>query len=167
MSAKLKAGWKMSEGQYTWFWRAWQEVCQAQGYDKLSSAEREQQRRDILQELGFSSAKDIDKRGGFDRVKRRFMELSGNIPDPVPPSSQPGDDPGERVRLLIQASNRIGILIKLKSPGWTLAILKDRFHLVDGWNSIDDLSNADLLKLLITVNTRISEAKTKQVEVVA
>lgn len=62
----------LSKAQVCWFWREWSKACSVQGWQ---GDEKEQRRREVLQEVGFASLTMVDKTAGFDRLKARVMAL--------------------------------------------------------------------------------------------
>lgn len=144
----LKPGWKMTESQWLVMWRKWGDVCRAQGWDKLPAAERDAKRREILAELGFTSAKEIDKGKGCDAVFRRFDELANVISAPVD---------GEKKRLL----HRIGeVAAELSEQGFPehrfQAILKSN-GVVAGVRDIAELDKVRLTALSAALTGILAE----------
>jgi hypothetical protein len=69
----------ITKAQQTLFWRTWAAACAAQGWTKergLNSAGVDAKRREVLADLGFASLKNVDHRGGFDRVLSRIRKLA-------------------------------------------------------------------------------------------
>jgi hypothetical protein len=128
----------MTEGQWCSFWRLWGAACVGQGWDKLTAAERDGKRRETLLQLGFNSAKEIDKTAGFDRVKRRLEELAHVLPAPVD---------GEKVRLLHRIGEVIAGLEESLFPGHRLAAILKSNGVVTGVRALEDLEKERLLSL--------------------
>jgi hypothetical protein len=153
MSAALKPGWAMSEDQHSHFWNLWSVASRYQGW---TGSEPELRRREILSELGFSSAKQIDHRDGFDRVKKRLLELCGKVAnEPV--------DAGQRRRILARIGESIAELEDAGCPSHTLnTVLRQRFKIVEGVNTMADLDTPELLNLLRTVTRLLHPPKKRR-----
>lgn len=148
----LKPGWRITQGQWLSLWRMWGDACKQQGWDKLPPAAREEKRHEVFAELGFASAKDIDKTTGFDKVKRRLEELVGKV-------HASGEGEGERTRLLHRIGETFAELAELGySAEATAKILKD-FGVVPGVRGITDLSEDRLLTLSRTLTRIVGEQK--------
>jgi hypothetical protein len=146
-------GWGMTDSQRHSFWRKWGDVCEAQGWDKLPPFQREAKRIEILGELGFASAKDVDKTAGCDRVFRKFEELAGVVHAKA--------DDGGRARLLHRIGEAISELAELGCPPevWE-KILRD-FGVVPGVIDISDLPENKLLTLSRTLSRYVGDWKKK------
>jgi len=156
MSAPLKPGWKMTEDQHALFWRLWSAACRGQGWFYLKTAERNARRKEVLRELGFTSAKLIDSRDGFDHVRERLEALADRVHNERP-------DAGHRRRLLWnidQARSR------LNAAGYPAAaldkILRQRFKVIPGLRTVADLETEELVNLLRTLTARARSWKQRQ-----
>lgn len=182
-------GWKMTVAQHGQWLRLWLAACKAQGWDKLSTAEREAKRDEVyIAAFGYRiSTRDISSGDGCDRIFAAFRRLAYEIPAPDQDqaSRRPhvkhygssrtrhthdaethsSDDAylAARRRLLHQAALRIDAWIDLAGAPYVESILKPRFKLIRGWLSINDLSNEDLINLLRTVNSRIAQPGQTQI----
>lgn len=153
MSAPLKPGWAMTEDQHSLFWRLWAAACAWQKWDTLPSAAREEKRREMLLDLGFSSAKVIGTTADFDRVKRRLEELGGRVHNEAP-------DAGQRRRILARIGEAISELSEAGYPSHSLdTILRTRFKIVAGIRTIADLPTLELLNLSRTLAARLASWK--------
>jgi hypothetical protein len=91
-----------------------------------------------------------------DRVKKRLLELQGRV------HNEP-QDAGERRRI----TSRIGVLLaelgKAKYPSHSLnTILRERFKVIEGVNTITDLETRELLNLVRTLAARLASWKARQ-----
>ena len=158
MKTRRYTGFAMSDSQVSWFWRLWADACKEQGWDTLSSAEKNVKRMEVLAGIfGRSiSLKAVDSRDGFDRVKRRLEELAGKV------HNQPEDE-GKRGRVLY----RVGELLTefqevygIEAEASFASLLKARFKVVHSLNSIQDLSTEELVHLSMTLEQRIKSKMT-------
>jgi hypothetical protein len=118
--------------------------------------QREQRRHEILAELGFSTAKRIDKGEGFDRVKRRLEELADKV------HVQPADA-GRRARILWRINRAMGRLRAAGYPERAIStILKERFKVVAGLNTVPDLPSHELVNLSRTLTARLASWQRRQ-----
>jgi hypothetical protein len=145
----------MTKDQAALFWRLWSAACQYQGWNALSSAERDEKRHEVLAECGFESVKDVDSLHGFDRVKARLLELQGRVQNAP-------DDAGQRRRYVV----KIGILLaELGEAGYAEhslnTILRERFKIIHGVNTITDLETPELLNLIRTLTSRVASWKSR------
>jgi hypothetical protein len=116
----------------------------------LSSAERDEKRHEVLAECGFKSVKDVDSLHGFDRVKTRLLELQGRVQNAA-------DDSGQRRRYVV----KIGILLaELGEAGYSEhslnTILRERFKIIRGVNTVTDLETPELLNVIRTLTSRLA-----------
>ena len=139
----------MTISQRDLFWRLWAAACAAQGWNRLPAEEREAKRKQVLFELGFGSAKHIDPKDGFDAVKAELERLADVV------ANEP-QDAGRRRRVAWCANQA---LRKLRAAGYPErsieTILIDRFKVVPGVSAIEDLPTDELVKLAITLDTRL------------
>ncbi|HEX3716994.1 MAG TPA: hypothetical protein VH595_03425 [Verrucomicrobiae bacterium] len=149
-SASHPPGWGMNAAQISLFWRLWGDACAYQGWDALSSVERDEKRHEVLTECGFSSAKHVDRTVGFDRVKKRLMELQGHV------HNEP-EDAGERRRIVARIGTLLAELGEARYPEHSLdTILRKRFKVIEGVSSITDLDTRELLNLVRTLAARLA-----------
>src|SRR5579872_2734929 len=117
-------GWRMSVVHRDLFLRLWSDACEAQGWHR-PTLEREAIRHQILEELGFSSARDIGTTDGFDAVKAEFERLADVV-------HNERDDAGQRRRITWRINQT---LERLRAAGYLdhsiQTILVDRFKIVD------------------------------------
>lgn len=163
----VKVGWKMSEEQASWFWRNWERACRVQGW---TGAARDVKRHEVLAGLGFASIKEVDKTAGFDRLKKRVLELQAKVLVDTPETGQPaapGEDAGERRRLLWRVAEAVAALQKSGYPEHSFATVFRDFGLVKGWRGIADLEQGRLLTLsrtLSRIHTEWLERKAEEAE---
>ncbi len=149
MSTPLKPGWNMTPSQCFGFWRAWNAACQYHGWNKLSPSAREEKRREVLAELGYSSAKEISATDGLDRVLKRLKELAGYVHNERP-------DAGERRRILwLISQTRTDLRRAGYSPSAVETILYTRFKIIPGARTIADLETSELRQLHHTLRARL------------
>ncbi len=148
----LKPGWRMTPAQHRLFFSTlWPDARQAQGWDQLSSAERETRRHEVLSQLGFSSLKDVNHTDDFDTLKSRLMELADHvaIADPA--------EAGGRRRLLHRIGEAFAALDDAGYPVHSIqTILRNRFKVIDGVNTVTDLETHELTNLLRTISAWLS-----------
>lgn len=147
-------GWKLSEPQIKLFWRL---MANAAKYQQWSNAEAEVQRRVILKECGFYSAKQIDPRGGFDRVKRRLEELAGMVHASPEDEAKRGRCIYKIGELLVDWNDVYGE----KAETALQSLFKARFKVIPQLSTIGQLSTDELVNLCVTLEERI-EAKRKE-----
>ncbi|HEX4122327.1 MAG TPA: hypothetical protein VH619_17055 [Verrucomicrobiae bacterium] len=152
-ASRRRPGWGMTQDQISLFWRLWSGACAYQGWDAMSSADRDEKRHEVLAECGFASAKHIDRTDGFDRVKKHLLELQGRV-------HNESEDAGERRRIV----SRLGIILaemgEAGYPEHSLnTILRERFKIIEGVNTITDLETRELLNLVRTLSSRLASWK--------
>lgn len=148
----------MTAEQASLFWRLWRDACAYQGWDALPSSERDEKRHEVLSECGFDSIKRVDSTHGFDRLKRRLLELTGHV------YNEP-DDAGQRRRILLRIGETLSDLGQAGYPDLSLdTILRERFKVIEGVRTITDLETRELTKLLWTLNARLASWKLRAVQ---
>ena len=150
---KLKPGWAMTPDQHDLFWRVWASACRGQGWTALPAAEQNAKRREVLSALGFSSAKHIDTRQGFDDVKQRLEALAGKV-------HNERADAGARRRILSRIGQSIAELDQAGYPPRSIeTILPVRFKVIKGVRTLPDLDTPELVNLSRTLSARLASWK--------
>lgn len=155
-SKELYPGWKMTISQHGLYFRLLADACDA--LHAVSSKDKERVRQEAhMAAFGRAkSAKDINTKKDFDAIATEFKRIA-NVVDK--------DDP-QRRRALYVAHERLAELRSLTSDTWCATLLKDRFKIIAGVRSIEDLNPKDLADLIRTCNDRIKMFKPKiEVEV--
>ncbi len=153
-------GWKMSESQHGAYFRLFAAACEAQ---KCRTAKEKEDLRQAAHHAAFGrfgvSAKDIDQGKMFDAIKREFLRLADRVDHNADQA---------RVRLLHEAEHMLEVLRDITSAAYIAKLLKQRFKIIPGKRTVEDLSNGQLSQLIITCNSRIkvlSQSKISEVEV--
>lgn len=142
-------GWRISAEQVNLFWRLWNDACNAQGWHRLPSDQRDAKRKEILLDLGFRSAKHIDPTDGFDAVKDYLEQLADVL------HNQP-DDAGQRRRIAWRANEALERLVQAGCPqGIIDSILADGFKVFPGLRTVSELPTLGLLKLSVVLTARL------------
>lgn len=153
--ATLKPGFRFSDDQFNLFWTAWSRACKYQKWDALTTAQREEKRHEILQSLGFESLKHVDATQGFDNVLRRLERLAGTVHHRA--------DEGQRRRLLVRIGELFSDLDAAGYPPHSIdTILKKRFKVIPGLQTIPTLETPELVNLLRTLSSRLATWKKRQ-----
>jgi hypothetical protein len=142
--ADFQPGFKISEKQYFTFWRMWRQALEAQGWDGLTKAEQDAKRYEMLGRAGFSSLKAVDHTNGFDRVKRELLALQDVLVESA--------EAGQRRRYLHRIGEQIPELERLDYGPALNKILVERFKVVAGVSTIEDLRTNELLHLVETLD---------------
>lgn len=141
----------LSSSQQAMFWRLWKGACAAQGW---FGGDQEIQRKAVLQDLGFSSLRDVGTTSDFDRVKARLLTLQDRL-----------DGASEEVFPAVAAMRRhIHIISTQLEPalsdlvddpdGYIRAICRDKFHQDIPWRSLaahPQRGPAQIEQLLVTL----------------
>ena len=72
----------MTSAQWYAYWALFDRACKAQGWTReqgMRAKDIEAKRLELMQSLGFTSSKDIDRKGDFDRWKARCLFLAGDL----------------------------------------------------------------------------------------
>lgn len=126
----------------------WPRACKAQGW-KVSDRDL---RLDVIsQAVGrpISTMHQLDNSRDVDRVKAHLLSLADDLAATVETTRE--DDPGLRRRLLFLIRKQSA---QLGGEPYVMAIARDRFHLVAGVRTLDDLSTEDLRQLMMTLKAR-------------
>jgi hypothetical protein len=150
---KKKPGFFISEGQFRYFLDLWGKACRAQGWtvaEGWASKDIDAKRKEVLAECGFASLKAVDSTGGFDRVKRRLMELDLSVAAGMETEA---DAEARRLRNVLTEELLPCLGVYHPNPeGYLLEIIRDKTRWrKDGQGPVrdirlDDLSNAPVLR---------------------
>ena len=146
----------LTPSQQSRFWREWSAVCRLHQIDDAKEADAA--RKAMLDRLGFSSLKLVDRGRDFDLV---LAEL-GRLRDHVARTAEltpAGEERGDRRRLLWLIRQHAK---PLGGDPYILALARDRWHHVAGMSTIDDLTLDQLRQLMITLNARQRSKAFKQ-----
>ncbi len=169
-------GWQMTADQQRLYFALWNKACIHQGWDKLTSKEREEKRREIMAEVfdGPKSAKDVNRHAEFDAIKAKFLQLSDSVQ-----GTRETDHPdiGEKRRLLkVVAYQKRLIRVYREPEAYVTKILKDGPKIFKGISTIEDLSAfspqvkneltgkiekkpSQLMKLVFTLTARVNSLR--------
>ena len=159
MSKPNYPGWKMSESQHGAYFRLFAAACAAQKCETAAAKEALRRAAHIAAFGRPVSAKEIDQGKMFDAIKREFLRLADSVDH---------NTDQERKRLVFAAYDSLNRLHKLVARAYVTTLLKQRFKVIDGKRSVEDLSDGQLHQLIITCNNRIkvlSQSKIVEVEV--
>lgn len=156
---------KLTPPQVSRFFCEWQSIVRTQ---KWTPTEAEAQRKSLLKRCGFSSLTLVDRKDGFDAVLSELGTLRLNLSRAAEAvdagqialeagtgSTVQRNGAGLRRRMLFKIREHAGVL----GAGYFDVILKERFGRVAGWNTVEDLTTADLHRLLMTLAARRSSKR--------
>jgi len=127
----------------------WPAACRAQGWDHRN---RQLRLQTISHAIGreITSMNDLDNSRDIDRVYAHLGALANNI-DGAMELTPAGAEYGDRRRLLwlIRKHAR-----PLGGDPYILSLARDKFHITQGLNIIEDLSTKQLHQLMMTLNAR-------------
>jgi hypothetical protein len=165
---------KLSKAQVTLFWRLWSQACRAQGWDKFPREEIEVRRKELLRGCGFASLKDVDGKGGFDRVKQALLLAQDSVA-----AGLDNEDEQEARRLRWVVRNQVlpALGLYVEHPdAYMQRIIADKFCRGGGRElTLDDLSNSpnvrdvdgfpevsdsDLRQIVWTLTARLDSLRT-------
>jgi hypothetical protein len=141
----------LTKSQQQRFWREWASACSTQGWTKsdgYTDFQITNERHSMLQRAGFQSLTAVDRGPGFDRVLAELGRLRENVSRTIEVGNS---DPGYRRRLtwLVRKNGAA-----LGGEPYIYGLARDKFHLTEGLNSLDDLTLNQLHQLMITLNAR-------------
>jgi hypothetical protein len=160
-------GWRMTRAQHAHYFDLWAEACKWQGWDRLSTKDKDAKRKEIMADVfgGPKSAKDVDKDEEFGKIKARFLLLAGKVKGGVE-DGRPHYDQRRRLLNVIEQKKKLLAIYTDQSEEYLHVVLKDRFKRVNGINSIDDLSAqrvnnkpSQLEMLVFTLSARINDMR--------
>lgn len=122
--------------------------------------EKETRRREVLRELGFSSLREVDKKGGYDRVKAALQRLAYRLEGGTAAAFP---DTGQmrrhvyliRTRLIPGLAHRMG---RPAADAYVAEICRDKWAWDRPWASLaDDLATGPgrITHLLYTLTARL------------
>lgn len=124
----------ITEAQRTLFWRLWAGACRAQNWTReagLSAAEINARRHEMLRECGFDSLNSVDRKDGFDRVKRKLELLAEQLKAAVETVQNEGGrmtGHERRLRWVLATELLPQVAAMIGNPqAYCAAILQDKF----------------------------------------
>lgn len=159
---------KLTKPQQQRFWREWSAVTKhqkAHGPGPAWNTEQaEAARHDLLQRCGFSSLTHVDRTSGFDRLLAELGVLRDNLTRtieslPAETLHLPAGDGTATYKDNEGQRRRFKYVIRKHAQAmggepYAIAIARDRFHLVAGLKTIEDLTTEQLHQLMITLAAR-------------
>lgn len=157
-AADIYPGWKMTVRQHGLYFRLLAAACAAQHATTAAAKEALRQAAHLAAFGKPKSAKDINRTNEFDAIATELKRVANVINDPQSP---------EHKRSVYVATQRLAALQQIASPNYTATLLRDRFKVIAGQRSIEDLTAKQLAELISTVNNRIQMlAKSRKAETV-
>lgn len=161
---------KLSKAQVTLFWRLWSQACRAQGWDKFPREEIEVRRKELLRGCGFASLKDVDGKGGFDRVKQALLLAQDSVAAGL---EDEDEQEARRLRWVVRKQVLPALGLYVEHPeAYMQRLIADKFCRGGGRElTLDDLSNSpnvrdveesdsDLRQLVWTLTARLDSLRT-------
>lgn len=141
----------LSPGQQSKFWKLWAGACAAQGWQ---GEEKELRRKEVLLGLGFASLKEVDKLGGFDRVKAHLLTLQDRL-DGASEEVFPAVGEMRRHLFLIRSKLHPALAARVSDPdAYIRSICRDKFGHAGPWESLaahPDRGPEQIRQLLMTL----------------
>lgn len=157
----------MTRAQHAHYFELWANACAYQGWDRLSTKDREAKRKEIMADVfgGPKSAKDVNKDKEFGAIKARFLMLAGNVQGGVEDGKAKFDNK-RRLLWVIEQKKKLIALYQDHPDEYLHTVLRERFKRFNGLNSIDDLSAertnekpSQLEQLIFTLSARINDMR--------
>jgi len=152
----LFPGWKMTVDQHGLLFRLWRDACARQGWDKLSSAERDLKRKEQLRAVfGFEkSFTELNTKGDCDLFFARLKFLADNLQGA---REDQDPEPGQRRRYMHRIGELLSEFDEVGQLEYVEPILKERFKRFKGLNTIGDLNTEDLHQMVMTLDSRLRQ----------
>ncbi len=130
---KPPPGMKMTDAQWGLYLDLWNKAARAQGWPVSSRAHRLAVHREVFgREV---SAKEIDRKAGFDAIKAKFLELAGSV-DGAIEAEHPEIGEARRWRVVIGESIAALALYTEDADGYVSALVRDMFGRFDAWEDL-------------------------------
>jgi hypothetical protein len=159
----------ISRKQFNTFWSLWSQI---ERQAKWSKSESERERKTMLESIGFSSLTLVDKKDGCDSLfaecGKRLQNLSKTaetLPaktvhlDAGHGSVVREDTAGQRRRFYFKIREHLN---HLGGDAYLKRLGPQRFGLLDGWKTVEDLPTKDLHELLMTLAARRHSLRSRQ-----